>query len=130
MSAALFIGGLSDDVTADNLRAAFLPFGEVKSVDIPRKDEKGKSRGFAFVQFEEVEDAEAAQDNMNNATLYGRTISVGAANPKSLMRTKAMWDDDSFFKSLREDGSGVRHEVDITAQEQKKGEEGIKRTEG
>ena len=31
----LYIGGLSEDVTKQTLHGAFIPFGEIKSVDIP-----------------------------------------------------------------------------------------------
>ena len=31
----LYIGGLGEDVTKQTLHAAFIPFGEIKSVDIP-----------------------------------------------------------------------------------------------
>ena len=31
----LYIGGLGEDITKQTLHAAFIPFGEIKSVDIP-----------------------------------------------------------------------------------------------
>ncbi len=35
-----------------------------------------KHRGFAFVEFELPEDAQAAIDNMNDSELFGRTLKV------------------------------------------------------
>jgi RNA recognition motif-containing protein len=38
-------------------------------------------RGFAFVEFEEPQDAQAAIDNMHLAELYGKVIKVNLARP-------------------------------------------------
>ena len=53
------------------LHAAFLPFGELKDVNIPLDHATQKNKGFGFVTFQEAEDAAAAMDNMHNAELYG-----------------------------------------------------------
>ena len=51
----LYVGGLSEEATEETLHAAFVPFGDVKEVNIPR-DFAGQTndanRGFAFVTFE------------------------------------------------------------------------------
>jgi RNA recognition motif-containing protein len=39
----------------------------------------GKHRGFAFVEFEDMEDATAAHDNFNGAELFGKTLTVNLA---------------------------------------------------
>ena len=63
----LYVGGLEDKVDVATLTAAFLPFGEIKDVQIPTDHATQKPRGFGFVQFEEIEDAMAAADNMHHA---------------------------------------------------------------
>ncbi len=50
-----------DDKT---LNAAFLPFGEIVDIQIPLDYQSEKHRGFAFIEFENAEDAAAAIDNM------------------------------------------------------------------
>lgn len=62
----LFVGGLHEDVTPEILRAAFLPFGEIKDISVPLDHTTGKHRGFGFVQYEEASDAADAVDNMND----------------------------------------------------------------
>ena len=42
---------------------------------IPLDYETEKHRGFAFVEFEQAEDAAAAVDNMHESELFGRTVS-------------------------------------------------------
>ena len=46
---SLYVGGLEDSVTDTTLRAAMIPFGNIKSLDIPRDYQKGTNRGFGFV---------------------------------------------------------------------------------
>lgn len=51
----------------------------------------GKHRGFAFVEYEEAEDAVAAQDNYNGAELYGRTVTVNLARPSAATSRASMF---------------------------------------
>jgi len=74
----LYVGGLEESVNESTLHAAFIPFGDVKDVNIPIDHATGKHRGFGFVEFEEKEDATAAIDNMHNAELFGRVLKVRA----------------------------------------------------
>lgn len=60
----LYVGCLAEEVDEKVLNAAFIPFGEVLDIQIPLDYETEKHRGFAFVEFENAEDAAAAIDNM------------------------------------------------------------------
>ena len=91
MSRSLYVGGLDEDVTEHVLRAAFIPFGNLKDAQLPL-DKDGKSRGFAFIEFDEDEDAAAAIENMDGAELMGRAIRVNAAKPdKRGKQGRAIW---------------------------------------
>jgi peptidyl-prolyl isomerase E (cyclophilin E) len=50
----LYVGGLADEVTEAILHAAFLPFGELKDVNLPVDHGTQKNRGFGFVTFVEA----------------------------------------------------------------------------
>ena len=52
------------------VRAAFIPFGDLVDVQIPLDYETEKHRGFAFVEFELQEDAQAAIENMVSCSLH------------------------------------------------------------
>lgn len=52
------------------LNAAFIPFGDIIDIQMPLDYETEKHRGFAFVEFENAEDAAAAIDNMVNNIYY------------------------------------------------------------
>jgi peptidyl-prolyl isomerase E (cyclophilin E) len=106
----LFVGNLHcEKVTEELLQAAFIPFGDIKSVSIPRDytpssssssssnqgSNGGEKRGYGFVQFESEDDAAAAIDNMNGAELFGRVIEVDIARPLKEFRTRAVWEDSA-----------------------------------
>ena len=61
MSQKLFIGGLSWGTRNDGLRAAFENFGEVVSAEVVMDRVTGRSRGFGFVTYSDVESAENAR---------------------------------------------------------------------
>lgn len=80
--ATVYVGGVASAVTQANLHDAFIPFGEIADVSLP-KNENPKStephRGFAYVEYEDAEDAREAIDNMDQAEFFGRVIKVSAA---------------------------------------------------
>lgn len=60
----IYVGGLAEEVDEKTLNAAFIPFGDVVDIQIPLDYETEKHRGFAFIEYENAEDAAAAIDNM------------------------------------------------------------------
>ncbi|KAJ9149279.1 Peptidyl-prolyl cis-trans isomerase E [Pleurostoma richardsiae] len=103
--ATVYVGGLAPMVTTTTLHDAFIPFGEIADVSLP-KNENPKStephRGFAYVEFEDPEDAKEAIDNMDQSEFFGRVIKVSAAKaPKSadegLGSKKALWEQESWL---------------------------------
>lgn len=75
----VYVGGLADGASPNVVRALFIPFGNIKSVDIPMDYKEGKHKGFCFVEFEDVDDAAEAIFNMDGAELLGRTIKCNLA---------------------------------------------------
>ena len=85
--ATVHVGGLASPVTMGNLHDAFLPFGEIAEVSLPKNENPNSAephRGFAYVEFEDAEDAKEAVDNMDQSEFFGKVIKVSAAKaPKS-----------------------------------------------
>eukprot|EP00435_Cladocopium_sp_Y103_P053186 s200_g17.t1 len=103
----VYVGGLDEQVDRKVLEEAFVRFGELKTVEIPLDLKTGKHRGFGFVEFMELDDAQDAIDNMHHAELYGRVIKVNLARaPKNTPTTESnrpIWADDFFYrKKLKE----------------------------
>jgi len=79
----LYIGGLHNNVTEQDVRGMFAEFGEVDFVDLHREPETGNSKGFAFVQFRDPEAAKRALVQVNGREMAGRTLKVGLVNTAS-----------------------------------------------
>ena len=72
----LYVGGLSDDTTEENIEELFSGICPVQLVTIIRDIESGKSRGFAIVKILSEENGEEAIRQLNGTTLRGRNIVV------------------------------------------------------
>ncbi|KAJ9143553.1 Peptidyl-prolyl cis-trans isomerase E [Coniochaeta hoffmannii] len=103
--ATVYVGGLAPVVTVANLHDAFIPFGEIADISLPKNENPNSTdphRGFAYVEFEDVEDAKEAIDNMDQAELFGRVIKVNPAKaPKSahegLGSKTAVWEQEEWL---------------------------------
>lgn len=85
LKSTVYVGGLDYAVNKDILLAAFVPFGEVVDVSIPKPDQLTASephRGFGYVEFELPQDAKEAIDNMDQSELYGKVIKVAPSKPQ------------------------------------------------
>lgn len=78
----LYCGSLSEDVTADDLRAAFSEYGGVDSADIATDRLSGRSRGFGFVDMGDRSEAEAAIEGLIGVDLKGRALVVNEARAR------------------------------------------------
>ncbi|KNC75863.1 peptidyl-prolyl cis-trans isomerase E [Sphaeroforma arctica JP610] len=105
----LYVGGLSEEVTEEVLQAAFIPFGEISDINMPIDYKTGTHRGFSFLEFELQEDSNAAVDNMHEAELYGRTITVNHAKDKQLNERsmKPVWSEESWLQKHGENATEV-----------------------
>ncbi len=61
----------------------FEAYGAVDRVSIITDRDTGRSRGFAFVEMSNDEEADRAINTLNGANLGGRTLNVNEARPKS-----------------------------------------------
>lgn len=97
---ALYVGGLDEAVTEEILHAAFIPFGDIASVQIVKDFAANKTRGFAFVEFELDEDAEAAIENMDGAELFSRVIRCNVAKSTNKVNAgKAVWSAEEWIQN-------------------------------
>eukprot|EP00249_Psilotum_nudum_P001473 c13940_g1_i1 orf=221-736(-) len=106
----LYVGGLEENVTEAVLHAAFIPFGDIKDVTTPLDQGTQKHRGFGFVTYLDKEDAAAAMDNMHNAELYGRVLTVNYAQPIKIKGGEQGWaaqpvwaDADTWFERQQQE---------------------------
>ncbi len=78
----LYIGNLDYGVTNEMLQEYFEAVGEVSSAKIITDKITGRSRGFAFVEMPNDDQAQTALETLNGSNLGKRQISVTEARPK------------------------------------------------
>lgn len=79
---SIYVGNLPYQLTDDELREAFAPYGEVTSAKIIIDRDTGRSKGFGFVEMPDKGEADAAIEAMNGQSLQGRDLRVNEARPK------------------------------------------------
>ena len=78
----IFVGSLPFSIDEADLRESFEAYGVVNSVKIITDKFTGRSKGFGFVEMENDAEAQKAIDELNGATVAGRTIVVNKSEPK------------------------------------------------
>lgn len=80
----MFVGGMKDDTTEDQVRSVFSEFGEIEQIDMITDKATGKTRGFCFVTFDDYDSVdkcvckyqnwnELGQKKLKNWTCVGWT---------------------------------------------------------
>ncbi len=78
----IFVGNLDFGATEDQIRSLFEPYGAVDRVSLMRDRDTGRSRGFAFVEMTNANEADQAIAGLNGTNLGGRALNVNEARPK------------------------------------------------
>lgn len=81
MATKLFVGKLSFDTTDASLLTLFKTYGEVTSAVVILDRDSKQSRGFGFVEMNDLKAAQTAIKELDGKEFEGRTIAVSAANP-------------------------------------------------
>ena len=78
----IFVGNLDFSATDSSVRAMFEQYGTVDRVNLVTDRDTGRSRGFAFVEMSNTEEADRAIAALNGADFEGRALNVNEARPK------------------------------------------------
>ncbi|KAJ7944187.1 Heterogeneous nuclear ribonucleoprotein like [Quillaja saponaria] len=68
----IFVGGLDQDATEEDLRKVFEKIGEVVEVRLHKNMSTNKNKGYAFVKFANKEHANQALSEMKNPVIHGK----------------------------------------------------------
>ena len=79
----IFVARLDYGVTQEELKSAFEQYGQVNKVSLAIDKETGKSKGFAFIEMKNDEEAVAAIKGLDGLTMHGRQIAVKQAEDRS-----------------------------------------------
>ncbi|XP_053563149.1 serine/arginine-rich splicing factor 10 [Bombina bombina] len=109
---SLFVRNVADDIRSEDLRREFGRYGPIVDVYVPLDFYTRLPRGFAYVQFEDVRDAEDALHNLDKKWICGRHIEIqfaqGDRKTPHQMKTKdskdygsSRYDDDRYSRRSR-----------------------------
>ena len=82
MEAKLYVGNLPYNTADADLESMFSVAGTVKSAQVIKDRESGRSKGFGFVEMSSAEEANAAINMFHGKDFNGRPLTVNLARPR------------------------------------------------
>lgn len=123
VSTKIIVKNLAFEATAKDIRELFSTFGQIKRCRVPRKFD-GSHRGFAFVDFVTLQEAQNAFEALSGSHLYGRHLVLQwAKEDESLadIREKTIQKfSGEAYSSGAATGEEVEHDEDMPAKPRKK----------
>jgi RNA-binding motif X-linked protein 2 len=81
-TAFVYIGGLPFELSEGDIITIFSQYGEPVWIKLARDKETGKSRGFAWIKYEDQRSCDLAVDNLGGSTIMDRVVRVDHARYK------------------------------------------------
>eukprot|EP00526_Cylindrotheca_closterium_P015751 CAMPEP_0113625608 /NCGR_PEP_ID=MMETSP0017_2-20120614/13230_1 /TAXON_ID=2856 /ORGANISM="Cylindrotheca closterium" /LENGTH=272 /DNA_ID=CAMNT_0000535733 /DNA_START=48 /DNA_END=866 /DNA_ORIENTATION=- /assembly_acc=CAM_ASM_000147 len=72
----VYVGNLDHQLTEGDVLCVMSQFGEIEDINLARDEDTGKSRGFAFVKYEDARSCILAVDNLVGIKLCDRSLRV------------------------------------------------------
>jgi RNA recognition motif-containing protein len=82
----LYVGNLSFEATESDLFELFNGVGQVQNAEVVTYKHNERSKGFAFVQMQSVEEAKRAVEELHDKEFLGRKLVVSGAKSDSYSR--------------------------------------------
>ena len=82
MEAKLYVGNLPYNTVDADLQALFSQAGTVKSAQVIKDRQSGRSKGFGFVEMSSAEEAQSAITMFHGKDYSGRPLTVNIARPR------------------------------------------------
>ncbi|KAL8499591.1 hypothetical protein ACS0TY_019539 [Phlomoides rotata] len=106
----VFIGGLSRDISEEDLRELCEPLGEILEIRVMKNRDTGESKGFAFVAFKTKDEAQRAIEDLHNKEFKGRTLRCSLSETKYRLfigNVPKSWTDNEFRRIIEATGPGA-----------------------
>jgi RNA recognition motif-containing protein len=79
----IFVANIERAVTDADLQELFQEYGEISSLKIIKDRDTGVSKGYAFVEMPNDDEAQKAIEGLNEHEIKGRNLTVNEARPKT-----------------------------------------------
>ncbi|CAL5419700.1 unnamed protein product [Camellia sinensis] len=106
----VYLGGIPQDASEDDLRSFCESVGEVTEVRIMKGKDSSENKGYAFVTFRTKELASKAIEELNNSELKGKKIKCSTSQAKHKLfigNVPRNWGEEDIKKVVAEKGPGV-----------------------
>ncbi|KFB39088.1 AGAP008433-PA-like protein [Anopheles sinensis] len=75
----LRVASLHSQITEDMLRSIFEPFGKIDNVQLIMDVDTGRSKGYGFITFHNVDEGKVAMNQLNGFELAGLPLKIDIA---------------------------------------------------
>lgn len=82
MGIKLYVGNLAYGIGDGELQKLFSAYGNVRSAQVIKDRDSGRSKGFGFVEMDNSQEGQAAITALNGKEVEGRSLVVNEARPK------------------------------------------------
>ncbi|KAI9729840.1 MAG: hypothetical protein M1834_006589 [Cirrosporium novae-zelandiae] len=113
-TAWIYVGGFPYTLSEGDIITIFSQFGEPTHINLVRDKDTGKSKGFAFLKYEDQRSTDLAVDNLGGATVGGRILKVDHTRYKM---KEGENDDDYLVDGKREEEEDVDNEESESEEE-------------
>ncbi|KAJ3692664.1 hypothetical protein LUZ60_011759 [Juncus effusus] len=110
--AEVFVGGMPRDVTEEDLRGLFDPFGDIFEVRLVKDKETRENKGFAFIIFTTKDAAQTAIEQVHEKDFKGRTLRCSVSQVKHRLfvgNVPKGLSEEELRKIFEETGPGVQN---------------------
>jgi len=83
MVTRIYVGGLTNEATKNDLQELFAAFKSLTKVSIVTDRETQASRGFAFIEVEDGDEATKLIETFNGQEFMGKRLDVNVARPRA-----------------------------------------------
>lgn len=109
MSKRVYVGNLSYTTGEETLKDLFSRYGNLLSVSLIIDRDTQQSKGFAFIEFENEADADAAISAQSGKELDGRRIRVSLAEEKQEKAPRKFSGEKKDFRTSRKNHDDRRY---------------------
>lgn len=103
-SAWVYAGNLPNSLTEGDVLCILSQYGEIEDIHLVREADSGKSKGFAFVKYEDARSCVLAVDNLTGSDVLGRTLRVDHVEKYRLPKHVQEKEDEKLLNNGDDDG--------------------------
>eukprot|EP00949_MAST-11_sp_MAST-11-sp1_P000647 g647.t1 len=124
--AVVYLGHIPHGFFEEQMRGFFSQFGDVRNLRLSRSKKTGRSRGYAFIEFESQEVAKIVAATMNNYLLSGRCLQCHILDAADVHESIFLGSNRKFQPHLRKALARHKHNAERTEEQEKRAAERTK----